>query len=147
MAVDHPFIAIFVRKSFNQRWITARHFRFGHGKARTLGTFTKRTEILLFLFGCRPVQQRVLVPLIRCLSVQHVRPNAHLCGFSRNCSHCGWTKAHSAPLCRHVRKPQIPFFTGQFPQFHNGLHYLRAIILIYRIPLRTNLFVHEGANF
>ena len=147
MTVDHPFISIFVRKCFDQRWIATSHFRFGHGEARTHATFTQRTQILFFLLRRSPMQQRVLVALIGCLCVQHVWPNAHLCCFSRHCCHGCWTKPHAAPFSRHMRKPQVPVLASQFAQFNNGLHHLRTVILINCVPLRANLFVHEGTHF
>ena len=82
VTVDHPLIAVFIGEGFNERWITACYFRFGHGKTGTHAAFTQWAKIFLFLFWRAPMQQCVLISLIGCLCIQHVWTNAHFCGFS-----------------------------------------------------------------
>ena len=146
MSVDHPFIAVLIRKCFNQSWVTSRNFWFGHGETRTRRAFAQRTQILLFLFWSCPVQQCVLVTLVWRLGIQHEWSNADFGRFSRHGRHSGWTKTHSTPFGRHMRQPQFPIFTRDFAQFYNCLHYLRTIMLICCIPLWSHHGVHEFTN-
>ena len=141
MAVEHPLIAVLIRRHLYQRRIwaaTSGSVMAKHERAVP----HERLQILLFLLISAPVQQRVLVSFIWRLGIQHKRPDRQLT--SADTAAMPSNQVPFRPTPQAYGEATTAIRTCFFAQLDNALNDLTAFRLIDLFPPADS--IHKFAN-
>ena len=102
VSIHHPLIAVLICVRTDEGGIRAGHLRLRHGEAAHGPPIHQRAEILLLLLIRAPMQQRMHVSLIGCLTIEHPRPVTGTRRFGLHHGQFHMTEPHTAPLLGHM---------------------------------------------